>query len=81
MTMPSARATVALAILGQKSNICTKFSFLAILKISCKNIEKCGGVGKNVKTIFAKLRTQILTILWSFGGFYGTKWLNLMQFS
>ena len=36
------------------NEISAKFSFLAILKISCKNIENGGGVGKNVKSIFAK---------------------------
>ena len=39
------------------------------------------GVGKNVKSIFAKSRTEILAILWIFGSFYGIKWLNWMQFS
>ena len=63
------------------NKIRAKFSFLAILKISCKNIENGGGVGKNVKSIFAKSRTEIMAILWIFGGFYGIKWLNWMQFS
>ena len=55
---------VQLKILLNK--ISAKFSFLAILKISCKNIENGGGVGKNVKSIFAKSRTEILAILWIF---------------
>ena len=63
------------------NEISAKFSFLAILKISCKNIENGGGVGKHVKSIFAISRTEILAILWIFGGFYGIKWLNWMQFS
>ena len=40
-----------------------------------------GGVGKNVKSIYAKSRTEILAILWSFGSFHGIKLLNSMQFS
>ena len=55
------------------NRISAKFSFLAILKISCKNIENGGGVGTNVKSIFAKSRTEILPILWIFGGFYRIK--------
>ena len=43
--------------------ISAKFSYLVILKISCKNIEKSGGVGKILKSIFAKSRTEILAIL------------------
>ena len=56
------------------SKISEKISFLATLKISCKNIENGGRVEK-------KPRTEILAILWIFGGFYGIKWLNWMQFS
>ena len=63
------------------NKISAKFSFLAFLKISCKNIENGEGVGKNVKSIFTKSRTEILAILWIFGGFYGIKWLNWTQFS
>ena len=63
------------------NKISSKFSCIAILKISCKNIENGGGVGQNVKSIFAKSRTEILAILWIVGGFYGIKWLNWMQFS
>ena len=43
-----------------------------------KNVEI---VGKNIKSIFSKSRTEILAFLWIFGGFYDIKWLNLMQFS
>ena len=34
-----------------------------------------------MKSIFAKSQTEILAILWIFGGFYGIKWLNWMQFN
>ena len=46
-----------------------------------QNIENCGGLGKNVKSIFAKSLTEILAILWIFGSFYGIKWLNWKHFS
>ena len=80
--MQSTRAKVAKTFGGLNQNsvnkTSAKLSYLAILKISCKNIENDGGVGKNVKSIFAKSRTEILAILWIFGGFYGIKWLNWM---
>ena len=38
------------------SNISAKLSFLVTLKISCKILKNGGGVGKNVKSIFAKSR-------------------------
>ena len=49
--------------------------------VSWKNIENVGEVGKSVKTIFEKSLTEILAILWIFGGFYGIKQLNWIQFS
>ena len=43
-------------------------------------LKNGGGIGKNVKSIYSKSRTDILAILWIFGGFYGIKWLNWMQY-
>ena len=48
-----------------------------ILKISRKNIENSEGVGKNVKSIFAKSRTEILAILWFFWRFLWHKMAKL----
>ena len=37
------------------AKISAKFSFLAVLKISCKILKNGGGVGKIVKSIFRKI--------------------------
>ena len=57
--------------LNQNSDnkISGKSSYLAILKISCKKLKNGGGVGKNVKSIFAKSRTETLAILGIFKGY------------
>ena len=51
------------------NKISAKSSYLAILKIACKILKNGGGVGKNVKSIFAKSRTEILAILGIFEGY------------
>ena len=61
--------------LNSVNKISAKSSYLAILKISCKNIEKWRRSRKKCKVHFRKIaRTETLAILGIFEGYLGGKW-------